>query len=665
MQNWRMAKRLYVVLLFPVLVALSLGAFRVKRSVDTVRSAEDAVYVAQLVQAANKYASDVINERDISVVPLLEGRESDSAIAEARAVTDRDRVAFDRAVERMPRTERLLQRVAAVRSGERVLEELREDAFTDKLPGVETEERYHIVQHPLMELSNELGFGSSNQTSFGRTLFALSLTQAAESLTRAIGQRLLIEDRAGLAEGELETRLATFRSYAYLQQVALQEFTGAGTNADAARLDRAIEAAETKGKALTVEAAQQAAEAGETFVSPPPLEEMIQEIATGATPAELASKGITQTTFFTSATLAFDAYRSVEVELADTALSNAQEISDDARQDAILNAAVVLASVLLAVLLAAWVARSMTRSMLRLRGAALEIAEKQLPSLIEKLSHPRPYPVDTRVAPIPISSRDEIGEVARAFDQVHREAVQLAAEQALLRGNVSAIFTSLSRRSEALVEGQLHLITELENHEGDPDQLENLFRLDHLATRMRRNGENLLILAGEEPRHRWEQPVSLIDTLRAATSEVEQYARIEFSGIPEAFVHGRAVTDVVHLLAELLENATTFSSPHSRVHVTAAALPDGRAMVEIHDQGIGLRPEDFAELNRKLADPPTVDSAISQRMGLFVVGRLAERHGIGVQLRPSRDGQGAIALVMLPQPTMVYAPQEAAVHSGG
>ncbi|NUP18813.1 MAG: ATPase, partial [Streptomyces sp.] len=155
---------------------------------------------------------------------------------------------------------------------------------------------------------------------------------------------------------------------------------------------------------------------------------------------------------------------------------------------------------------------------------------------------------------------------------------------------------------------------------------------------------------------RWDQPVPLVDVLRAASSEVEQYERIELSGVPEAEIHGRAVTDLVHLLAELLENATTFSSPQTKVRVTATRLPDGRVMIEIHDKGIGLTAEDFADINHKLANPPTVDAAISQRMGLFVVGRLSDRHGIRVQLRPSGEQAGTTSLVMLP---------DAITHGGG
>ncbi|MGJ3561007.1 ATP-binding protein [Streptomyces sp. INA 01156] len=164
---------------------------------------------------------------------------------------------------------------------------------------------------------------------------------------------------------------------------------------------------------------------------------------------------------------------------------------------------------------------------------------------------------------------------------------------------------------------------------------------------MRRNGENLLVLAGEEPGRRWTRPVPLVDVLRAAASEVEQYERIELTAVPTTQVAGRVVNDLVHLLAELLENATSFSSPQTKVKVTGHALPDGRVLIEIHDTGIGLSPEDLAAINERLASPPTVDVSVSRRMGLFVVGRLSQRHGIRIQLRPSDSG-GTTALVMLP-----------------
>ncbi|MFD9396804.1 nitrate- and nitrite sensing domain-containing protein [Streptomyces sp. NPDC060000] len=643
-----MARRLRAVLLIPVLVALVLGGVRVKRSVDTWQDADDAVRVAELVQAANKYASDAINERDLSVIPLVTGAKASDTVVQARAITDADARVFDAAVARMPGTSGLLRRVQLVRAGEAQLATVRADAFTARMSGVRTEESYHTVQHPLMELSNELGFGSSNQASFGRTLYAVSLTQAAESLIRSIGTHLLVEDRDRLAPGELASQLASFRSYAYLEKVGLQEYAGAGTTEDMTRLRQALAAAEERGRQQTAQAAAQAGAAGRTFVAPPGIEEMITEIGDGKPSAELAALGITPESFFAASTLGFDAYRGIQVNLTDAALTSAHDIADDARRDAVTNAALVLASVLVAFLLASWVARTMSTGMRRLSAAAIEIAGRRLPALVDQMSRTDPGEVDTRVVPIPIDTTDEIGEVARAFDLVHREAVRLATEQALLRGNLNTIFTNLSHRGQSLIERQLALITSLEDNETDPEQLENLFRLDHLATRVRRNGENLLVLGGEKPAQQWDQPLALVDVVRAACSEVEQYERIRLSGLPEAQIHGPVVPDLVHLLAELLENATVFSSPRSEVRVSAARLPDGQIMVEIHDEGIGLEADDFAMINNKLADPPTVDVDIAQHMGLFVVGRLAERHGIRVRLRPSGEKSGTTSLVMLP-----------------
>ncbi len=654
-RNLRVAQKLQAILLIPVLVALALGGVRVKRTVDTWQSAEDAVRVAELVQAANKYASDAINERDVSVIPLVKGDRDAAAVVNARRITDEDADKFDAAVDRMPRTAGLERRIALVRQGEKELPLVRSSAFTSRMTGVRTEESYHAVQHPLMEISNELGFGITTQETYGRTLYAVSLTQAAESLIRAIGTHLLVQDRSRLAKGELQSQLSSFSSYVYLEQIGLQEYAGFAGTTDMARLREALESARKKGQALVSQARSQAEAAGQPFTPPPDLEKMTRAIASGATAERLAEQGITPETFFAASTLSFDAYRSVEVYLTDTALAKAHTIADDARNDAILNAALVLAAVLAAFLLANWVARTMSTSMRRLSASAHEIAAQRLPARLTQLTRAVPGRVENAVEPIPITTTDEIGEVARAFDHVHREAVRLAAEQALLRANINTIFSNLARRSQSLIERQLSMISELEGREADPEQLENLFQLDHLATRVRRNGENLLVLSGEAPAQQWDQPLPLVDVIRAAVSEVEQYERVHFAGVPETEIDGRAVNDLVHLLAELLENATTFSSPHVPVHVTAARLPDGRIMLEIHDKGIGMPPEELAEINRNLADPPTVDASISQRMGLFVVGRLADRHGIRAQLRPADSGQGTTTLVMLPD-TITHRP---------
>ncbi len=656
-RNWRVATRLNAILLIPVLVGLVMGGVQVKSSIDTWNEAEDAENTARLVQASLVYANALYNERDVTAVPLLQGKgQDDPDVTKARAATDKAADAFDEAAQSMPSKPGLERRLRLFREGEPKLADLRAAAYTSKLKGVQTEEGYVEVAHPLMEFANELGLGTGNITSYGRTVYAISLTKAALSLQRSIGTHLLV--KPGPTESQLASQRVALSSYAYLEGIAIEEYKGGGTEADAVKLEQTSQRIQAEGAAMARESKQQDPD----YVPPPAKPEtMISELGrlSSTDPsarAALADKGITPANWWAVNTLKFDGYREIESDLADSAVSEASQIADDAQRDAFITGAAVVVALLAAFILAGMVARQMSRSMRQLRNAAFGIAEQRLPMLVDQLSRTDPGRVDTKVAPIPISSTDEIGEVARAFDQVHREAVRLASEQALLRGNINAIFTNLSRRNQSLIEGQLTLITDLENNEADPDQLENLFRLDHLATRMRRNGENLLVLAGEEPGRRWDQPVPLVDVLRAASSEVEQYERIELSGVPEAEIHGRAVTDLVHLLAELLENATTFSSPQTKVRVTATRLPDGRVMIEIHDKGIGLTAEDFADINHKLANPPTVDAAISQRMGLFVVGRLSDRHGIRVQLRPSGEQAGTTSLVMLP---------DAITHGGG
>ncbi|MEW2418912.1 nitrate- and nitrite sensing domain-containing protein [Streptomyces sp. NPDC046866] len=668
-RNWRVATRLNAILLLPVLVGLVMGGFQVKGSLDTWNEAKDAEKTARIVQAAAEYGQALLNERDLTAEPLLKGDTKNEAVGKAYEATNTAKEKFAQAVKDLPKNQGLERRLDLFRQEEPKLETVRSHAYqtqetAKKAPPsafgpIPTEDGYLLVQHYLMQFSNELGLGTGNVTSYGRMVYAIELAKAAESLQRAIGTHLLV--RPNEDENVRKAQLVAFSSYAYLEEIAIGEYVAAGTEDDTNRLKEVMAKKSQESAAKLAAAKSQAEQAGTPFKVPAPvngsvLTAMTDGIASGEKPAVLAKNGITPLSWQAAATGKFEGYAEVERELLDKAVKDTVVVSDDARNAAIWTGAVVVVALLVAFILAGMVARQMSRSMRRLRGAAFDVAEQRLPMLVDQLSRTDPGKVDTRVAPIPIDSQDEIGEVARAFDQVHREAVRLAAEQALLRGNVNAIFTNLSMRNQSLIEGQLSLITDLENNEADPDQLENLFRLDHLATRMRRNGENLLILAGEEPGRRWDQPVPLVDVLRAASSEVEQYERIELAGVSEAEIHGQAVTDLVHLLAELLENATTFSSPQTKVRVNATRLPDGRVMVEIHDKGIGLTAEDFADINHKLANPPTVDAAISQRMGLFVVGRLADRHNIRVQLRPSGEAAGTTSLIMLP---------DAITHGGG
>ncbi|HSR82687.1 MAG TPA: nitrate- and nitrite sensing domain-containing protein [Streptosporangiaceae bacterium] len=303
---------------------------------------------------------------------------------------------------------------------------------------------------------------------------------------------------------------------------------------------------------------------------------------------------------------------SVQQNLVSTTIARAAEL----RRQAIITASVVGAAVLvvllLALLLTTVVGRSMVRPLRRLRSGALEVAGVRLPETVRRMSDSDGAGVPLDVEPIDVDSSDEIGEVARAFDQVHREALRLAANEAALRGNVNAMFVNLSRRSQSLVERQIRLIDDLEQGEQDPDRLASLFQMDHLATRMRRNSENLLVLAGHDASRRWNQPVALVDVLRAAVSEIEQYERVTLNVQPGIAVRGHAVNDVVHLLAELAENATSFSSAETPVAVAGHLLTSGGVLLDITDHGVGMGAEEMAHANWRLDNPPVVDVAVSR-----------------------------------------------------
>ncbi len=335
--------------------------------------------------------------------------------------------------------------------------------------------------------------------------------------------------------------------------------------------------------------------------------------------------------------------------LANTARTNAST-------DLLVTSLVTLLLLLLVVLVSTIVARSLIRPLRKLRADALDVAGNRLPEMVRRLSQSEGADEGVEIEPIGVTSTDEIGEVARAFDQVHREAVRLAADEAMLRGNLNAMFINLSRRSQSLIERQLSLIDSLEQSEQDPGRLTSLFRLDHLATRMRRNSENLLVLAGHEVTRRWSQPVPLVDVLRAAISEIEQYERVMLNVQPGIVVVGQAVNDVVHLVAEIVENATTFSPEDTQVYVSGQPLSSGGVLLDITDNGVGISDQEMSHANWRLDNPPVVDVAVSRRMGLFVVGRLAARHGVRVRLRHAQAG-GLTALIWLPD--TVAAPEVA------
>ncbi len=347
-----------------------------------------------------------------------------------------------------------------------------------------------------------------------------------------------------------------------------------------------------------------------------------------------------------------DILLTIERSLSDDLLTATERASSTAIADTIRDASIVALLLMFTLVVLVLVARSVLRPLLALRTSALDVAQRRLPELVEQLRRPGGWKGDVTPQPMVEDTGEDIGQVARAFDEVHREAVRLATEQAMMRSTVNDMFVNLSRRSQGMVERQLRIIDDLESGERDPEVLGVLFRLDHLATRMRRNSENLLVLAGSETRRRTGSSRPVLDVLRGAISEIEDYQRITIESVPDVAVSGIAVSDLVHLTAELLDNATNFSPTEEQVILASSIEPDGGLLIEIRDAGVGMSVRQRNAINSRLAVPPMVDVSVSRHMGLFVVGRLAARHGISVRVAGNRtisgSEQGLTAVVSVP-----------------
>ncbi|RKT15773.1 signal transduction histidine kinase [Streptomyces sp. 1114.5] len=626
MRNWRIRTRLIALLALPVMVSLVLGGLRIQTSMENSQQLAQMANLSDLAKKATNLADALQTERDISAGPITHepNAQLDDDIVAARKATDDLSRTFTASSDKFENLE--------LSGGKALLLQIRKDlnsiADTRSLPYQNNQNiqstitAYDVIIRDLLSITQDIALASNNKDLVvsTRALQQFSLAKNATSQQRALISAALANPKGpDLSPSDESFGIRLRLSY----DNAIASFNNIYTAHD---LDNLRSQLSYNGVVADADRYAQ------TILTQGGIHQ---------------TEPVTYKDWFEKSSAKISAERRIESKLIENLDGKAQDLQSQADTDALIIGVAVALVLLVALGGAGLIARSMVRSLTRLQAAAEDVAERRLPELVKTLSESDPHDVDTTVEPVAVDSADEIGHVAHAFDMVHSEAVRLAAEQALLRGNINAMFTNLSRRSQGLIQRQLSLISELESREADPDQLANLFKLDHLATRMRRNGENLLVLAGEDPGRRWTRPVPLVDVLRAAASEVEQYERIELAAVPSAEVAGRVVNDLVHLLAELLENATSFSSPQTRVRVTGHALPDGRVLVEIHDTGIGLSPDDLAEINERLANPPTVDVSVSRRMGLFVVGRLSLRHGIRIQLRPSDSG-GTTALVMLP-----------------
>ena len=338
------------------------------------------------------------------------------------------------------------------------------------------------------------------------------------------------------------------------------------------------------------------------------------------------------------------------VNVAANQLAAARQIANDARNRVFITGAIGLVGLLLTIVVTILVGRSIIRRLGGLERNALQLAEVQLPDVVSRLRRGENVDVNAEAPPLRVG-QDEIGRVGQAFELVRETAIRAAVEESRLRQGLNDVFRSLARRSQSLLHRQLTLLDQMERRATDPEALDDLFRLDHLTTRMRRHAEGLVILAGAPPGRGWSSPVRMVDVIRGAIAEVEDYARVSVATRSQAALTGSAVADVIHLLAELIENATMLSPPYTSVRVSGDTVANGFA-IEVEDRGLGMSPARLAELNERLANPPEFNPSDSEQLGLFVVSQLAKRHGIKVAVKASPYG-GTSAIVLIPRHLVV------------
>jgi hypothetical protein len=644
LKNWRVRSRLLLLVIIPTVTAVAAGGVFIASSVESAVVNQRIVALANLSGKVTGLVQGLQNEREDTIQFIVlgssnggRGASPSSAIPpgpELKLLSQDYSVSNGWASQvralaggiggAYPALAQQDSQAAVSAIGD--LPAIRGAATGTQLPAQIVINEYATAIDALLAVESQIAVGSGDSTLAG-SVSALALVsgmkeEASEQqalLTSALGPDLI-----SLGQFEPAQQLAITDAEAQ-QQGDLNQFNTAATPAQRQLFNNALSGSNV----VQAQAQEQQAISLASSRSP---------IATDPTISDASS----------ALWYVVGGMRSAEQQLASSVISRSGSLHTSAIVSAVIYSFAV--ALLLGIALAATtlVGQSMVGPLRRLRSGALEVAEVRLPEMVRRMSEAGADGVALSVEPIDVDSSDEIGEVARAFDRVHQEAVRLAANEAALRGNVNAMFVNLSRRSQTLVERQIRVITGLERSEQDSERLAGLFQVDHLATRMRRNSENLLVLAGQEFSKRRGQPVALVDVLRAAVSEIEQYERVTLNVQPGISIRREAVRDVVHLAAELVENATSFSAAETPVTIEAYSLVSGGVLINIADHGVGMRALAMANANQRLDNPPTVDVEVSRRMGLFVVAQLAARHGIRVRLRPAESGSGLSALVWLP-----------------
>ncbi|HZU49815.1 MAG TPA: ATP-binding protein, partial [Mycobacterium sp.] len=593
MRNWPVRWKVFAIALVPLVLAMGFGGLRIYAATTDAHNLRLAADRAEVVPAITKYMSAL----DVAVIAMSTGSDVEGAKKnyDARKYELQARLA-DTDV------------VPDVRTG---VDSLLKggQALLDRIASNSIGLRDRVTMYAPILLTAENAVDGSVRVDNEK------IRAAAQGLSRAIGargqmmmQRLLITRGADLPEPELRTSMITLAGTEPSTLFGMAEVLGVGSP-----------------EAKTLQ------------------QQMVRRMALMSNPAiplvnnpDLLRS--IQTTDTIAAQLIKDTTASVTKSL--------EERANNRRDAAIRDTVLVLAAIVAALVVVWLVARSLVQPLRVLRDSALKVAHEDLESEIARVRAG-----DERAPePLPVYTTEEIGQVAHAVDELHTQALLLAGDEARLRLLVNDMFETMSRRNRSLVDQQLSLIDRLERNEEDPDRLDSLFRLDHLAARMRRNGANLLVLAGAPITREQRRPLPLSTVIDAAISEVEDYRRVETARVPDCTIIGAAAGDIVHLLAELIDNALRYSPPTSPVRVSAVRQGNAGVLVQIVDSGLGMTDGDRRVANIRLRSGGDVTPDNARHMGLFVVGRLADRHGMRVRLRgpATDDGSGTTAEVYLP-----------------
>ena len=645
--DMRIRSKLGLILLVPLVVLVAVAGLRLYDLADRVFESDDMVklvefntYVAELRYDLQKERSLVVTNLrldDDHVAGIDKSLYDESSVSSQQSLTDEAFESFNDKAGQLPdlSDDDIESRVDAVQTQYESLLQIRTAAAEDA-GGTSVDATSRVYQRLIAELVTITDISSRivNDPDIARNLQAIA---AATTILETLEEERSIAINVGNDRKFINnTRWTNFISYSNMREAAESEFK---TVADR---DEQLSFFFSEG-GLNTEAAQPAL----TFEN--------DAVNAGTAKALTVDAAI------------IESYNSILDNGLKYITDESRQVLEEARSDRekqifqlLLEAVLILAAFVVATVIALLIARNMATGLQRLREGALDVAHVSLPQAVaqmrdaETIGNRTPDEVAAETgAVIDLDQRDEIGNVAHSFNIVHTEAIRIAAEQAALRANVSQMFINLARRSQNLVDRLIGHLDHLERGEENPDRLAELFQLDHLATRMRRNDENLLVLAGADSTRQERYPAPIGDILQAAQSEVEQYTRIEFGNLEaEREIRPAAVNDLVHLIAELMDNATAFSPPESPVIVEAeqmrtAESPHGAIRVRINDIGIGMPPAQIEDINRQLSESAdAIDLASSRMMGLVVVARLANRHDVRVELRPG-EHRGTVAEVIL------------------